>query len=282
MAEAGWSNNRNDTLLHCGVYLKRARPNDWKTEISRYNETYCKPPLPPEEVISIVRSLEKKDYEYLCKHAPMANHCNAMLCRARKFGVGVNGDRPRISGLRKVNVESPMWFMDMDEMTLELSTIQMLRYDQFQAAALAKGNHYYRSMKQDEWGQILNAALANVVIIEPSADLTAAGIFLSHLEDYLTNKRRGYQRDDLLSGRPWENEEEQRHYFSMKGLMEYLRRAGLRDVRETWVYARIRDLGGDNRFMNIKGKRANYWWVPSSCVSPTPTPDPPPLPTAPI
>jgi hypothetical protein len=227
--------------------------------------------------------LEKKDYEYLCKHEPMVSHCNAAQCRARRYGVGADGDYPRISALRKLDSDPPIWFMDVDDMTLELSTAELQRYDLFHRAALAKGNHFYRMMKQDDWGRTLKPALDNLVINEAPPDISTPGIWLGHLEDFLTNKRRGYQRDDLLSGRPWEDEEEGRHYFSMKGLMVHLRRQpSMREVREGWVHQRIRDLGGDHRQINIKGKNANYWWVPSSSVSPTPTPDPPPLPAAPI
>jgi hypothetical protein len=283
LTEIGWSTNRNETLMHAGRYAKLSHP-DWKSEIARYNSEYCRPPLPPEEVTTIVRSLEKKDYEYFCKKQPMASHCNSSQCHARKFGVGPSDDFPRITALRKIEGASPVWFMNVDDMALELSTEQMQRFDLFQRVALAVGNHFYPPMKQAAWGQLLNAALANVIIIEASSDLTAAGIFLAHLEDFLTNKRRGKLRDELLSGLPWEDEDEHRYYFSMKGLTTSLKRAGVRDheLGETWISKRIRDLGGDRKFLKIKEKGINVWWVPSACVSPTPTPDIRPLPSTPI
>lgn len=281
MVERGWSNHRNDTLLHAGRYAKLAHPNDWKAEVSRYNAEYCKPPLPPEEVMGVIRSLEKKNYEYLCKYEPMASHCNAALCRSRKFGIGTEGNYPRISSISKVNRELVTWFVEVDDMHLELSTEQLQRYDLFHRMAMEQGT-CYRAMKQDAWFQTLREAMENLTISPyDSPDIGEPEIFREHLEDYLTNRQRGRQMDDVLSGRPWEDEETHRHYFRLKGLMAYLKRIGDRTGR-TKVSLRLRALGGGEQFLYPKGEKTRCWYVPSACVAPTPTPDPPPVPSAPI
>jgi hypothetical protein len=79
---------RNNGLFNLGVYLRKAYPDNWETELLSYNMQYLDPPLPLNEVNVVAKQLTKKEYAYRCKDAPIAPYCNAELCRTRKFGIG--------------------------------------------------------------------------------------------------------------------------------------------------------------------------------------------------
>ena len=59
--------HRNDTLVNFGVYCRLRWPDDWKHHLADMNLNFFSPPLPPEEVVSIQKSLTKKEYYYTCK-----------------------------------------------------------------------------------------------------------------------------------------------------------------------------------------------------------------------
>jgi hypothetical protein len=261
---------QNNALLHMGVYFKRAYPNDWKVHLERANQEYLDPPGTAEGVTSVIRSLERKDYEYTCRNEPMASHCDQTLCRTRRHGIGASGNWPKITSLSKLDTDPPIWFVDVDGERIEATTDQLQNYSRFHALCMEKCNRTYLPMKVAEWFIALNEAMANLTVIEAPRDLSADERFREMLEEFLTNRARGQRKEDLLSGRPWEDDEAGRHYFRLRDLTRHLQREGVRDLGRNAVSQMLRRLGGDSDFFNISGKGTSVWWVPSGVVQATP------------
>lgn len=79
---------RNTALLNLGVYLRLRYPEDWQERLEDYNRRFLSPPLSSDEVITIRKSLDRKEYSYTCEQSPLVNHCNRDLCLKQKFGIG--------------------------------------------------------------------------------------------------------------------------------------------------------------------------------------------------
>lgn len=269
--------NRNNVLFMIGIYCIRKYPDDWQAELEKFNHMVMKPPLNAEEVQACFRSLERKEYNYTCKTEPMASHCDVAICRGRRFGVGEAGSYPMIGGLSKLDIpEAPIWFVDIEEQRVEVTTEQLQSYFLFQRACMDKCNRMYMVIKQADWVAIVQEAMANLLVIDPPPDAGRPEAFREQLEDFLTDRTRGERKEDLLMGRPWEDEETQRHYFRIADLEKFLTRQGARDVKRNELIRRLDALGGGHEFKNIKGKGVNVWWVPSGVVSGTPEMDVPP------
>jgi hypothetical protein len=87
---------RNNGLFNVGIYLKRAVDGGWEDKLMEHNMKYFDPPLGMSEIQLITKQLQKKDYKYKCKDAPINSFCNSGLCRTRKFGVGADApDAPQ-------------------------------------------------------------------------------------------------------------------------------------------------------------------------------------------
>jgi hypothetical protein len=258
---------RNNVLLMMGIYLKKVHPTDWTDRLEEYNRKYITPPLQAEEMVSTVRSLEKKDYEYTCKTEPMRGCCNAALCRTRRFGVGGDNLLPIITGLSKIDTDDPIWFVDVDDMRVEVSTEQLQTYTQFHLACLKK-HKAFSAMKQNDWLAVLREAMETVVIIEAPPEVSTLGRFTELLEEFLTNRMRGQVREDLLGGRPWEDDEQARHYFRLRDIQSFINREGVRDMTRGQLTRFIDALGGGHHQLSIKNRTLNVWWVPCSAVSP--------------
>ena len=265
---------RNNALFQIGVYLKRAHPNDWETMLEQDNQRHMRPPVTSEEVQGVIKSLQKKDYEYKCKDQPMVSHCNSMVCRGRKFGVGTEGAYPEITGMRKLQTEPAVWFVDIAGRTIHLSTKELQSYQLFHAACMEHADVAYKMLPPATWISILQEAMSRCTPLYAAPDISTSGIFLEHLEAFLTDRNRGQTMDDLLRGAPYENEEEGRHYFRLRDLQRFLERENFK-VGRSDITRRIEQLGGDKEFRQVKGHGTNMWWVPSVVIHPAPTLDAP-------
>jgi hypothetical protein len=267
---------RNNGLFALGVYARKKYGDNWKNKLTEFNTAAMQPPLTFEEVSLVTKSLEKKDYNYTCQSSPLCQHCNASLCRTRKFGVSNGQDYPTIAGISVLNIDPPIWFVDIGDHKLELTTDEIYEYGKFARVCMNRLHIMFKGMKQTTWHDMVTTAMQDLTEIEGSPELGETGEFMEHLQDFLVNRHTGKRIEDLLNGRPWECVEERRHYFRMRDLKNYLNREGFVITRGK-IAGRIEKLGGGKVFHNVKGHGVNTWFVPSNKVERTPDVDPPPL-----
>ena len=86
--------SRNSGLFNVGVFLRKKYPDGWEKRLEDVNIKFMQPPLGAQEVLTVVKQLQRKDYFFRCNDQPIASHCNSPLCRTRKFGIGANGGTP--------------------------------------------------------------------------------------------------------------------------------------------------------------------------------------------
>ena len=266
---------RNNGLFGMGIFCKKKYGEQWRQMLEQYNREYMTPPLAAEEVLEVIKNLEKKDYQYRCNDAPCVSYCNAALCRTRKYGVGGGDTYPTISGVSKMEAgSSTLWFVDINEKRIELSTPQLQNYKDFQARCIEELNVFFMPMKMDTWARTVNAALKDVHFLEAAPEMSPEGHFLELLEDFCMNRHRGETVEDLWLGKPWQDPDTGRHYFRLKDLMDHLDKAKFREWGRPQVASWLCRAGG-RHFFNIKGKGCNTFWVPDNFTSIAPLDLPP-------
>lgn len=280
---------QNNALFHMGVYFKKKYPDTWEDELEKAGTLYCNPPHPAASVNQVIKSLKKKDYEYKCKDEPMKSHCDSILCRKRTFGVtGGGGDHviPAITSIKKMNSDPPVWFIDVEGAKIECSTEDLQLWTRFQRLLMNHVHNPFGMIPQPVWlATIQDAMQRKVEVIEVSADVGQRGEFHELLETYLTNRQRGLKEEDLLSRRPWLDEEQKRYYFVISALHRFLEREGLKGLTKPVLATRIAELAGTEEChekRDIKGKHVNLHWIPSSKVQATPTVSTPSLKEKPL
>ena len=82
----------------------------------------------------------------------------------------------------------------------------------------------YGPLRSREYTELVNRWAESAVWEEPPKTVTEDEEFREYLEEFLTNRQRGSAREDILSGRPWQNEETGRHLFRLKDLVAFLDR----------------------------------------------------------
>lgn len=258
---------RNNGLFNIGIYVKRAFPTGWEDKLMEYNQKYFEPPLGLQEFQVIVKQHNKKEYKYKCKDAPINSFCNAGLCRTRKFGIGADGpDAPQMSALSKYNSEPPLWFLDINGRRVELDTESLFNQAAFQKACMERINLLPPTLRKQDWEQLLNSLLREMVeleqIQEASEDTTVKGRFVDLLEEFTTHMQQAMDRDEMLLGRPWTNDDEQQVYFRIKDLEEHLVRSNFRGMTAPKMAQRLRDLNGEPVSLFLKGRAVRAWRIP--------------------
>lgn len=279
---------RNNTLFQMGVYYKRAHPNEWKIDLENANRDFLDPPVTAQEVLGIVQSLSKegKEYRYKCKDEPMHSHCDSKLCRLRKFGVGEAGATPIISGLSKLDSDQPIWFVDVEEHRLSLSTIELLQYPKFQLACASKIHRFFANISQADWVEVLAEAAKALVLIDAPYEVGETGRFIEVLEEFLTNRRSASRLEDIHAGMPWLDDEDNRYYFRLRDLHDFLARETVewRTVTRGQISQLVQgdSIKGGKRQRWITGHNVNLFWVPGDLIKPPVRVEPPALPKEPI
>ena len=259
---------RNNGLFNIGVYLRKAHPDDWQSEILAYNMNYFDPPLPLNEVNVVAKQVDKKDYAYRCKDAPINAYCNAELCKTRKYGIDAAISGAVMANLRKYNSTPPVWFIDINSLPVELETDSLMSQPSFQKACIEQINFMPKSLIKAAWEMKINALLQEMLttdgsIIEVSQDASITGQFYDHLEDFCTAKQQAANRDEILLKRPYTDEEESRTYFRLKDFETHLKKNKFFEFKSHKIAQRLRDINGRAVSIKIKGKTVRVWWIPA-------------------
>jgi hypothetical protein len=256
--------SRNAGLFALGTFAKKKYGDEWEGHLENMNRQFMSPPLPSDEVQEVIKNLKKKNFEYRCKDAPISAHCNSSLCRTRRHGVGNGGNGakfPAIGGISVLETDPPLWFLDVDGQRIELTTEQLQDYNKFQRRCMEAVHTIYQRLKPDTWLEILGEAMQNVNKISAPPDASIEGHFSELLQEFCMNRYRAESKDDILSGKPWEDEETHKFYFRLRDVMDHLSRAKFEWGRNK-VSSTIQKIGG-TAFFQIKSRGVNVLWVPS-------------------
>ena len=249
---------RNNGLFNVGVFLRKKFPDDWEKRLEDVNIKYMQPPLGAQEVLTVGKQVQRKDYFYKCNDQPIASHCNSPLCRTRKYGIGANDGTPLFSNLTKQDSEPPIWFLDVEGGRLELETDDLLNQNRFQRKCMDALNKIPQKVKENVWRQIIQQLLDALTVVEVPKESSTEGHFLELLENFCT-ERPARERDELLLHKPWTDNG--KTYFRLGDLMEYLHRHNFKDYQRNNLTSKLKQLHGEPHFFNIKGRGVNVWYI---------------------
>lgn len=254
---------RNNGLFALGVYTKKKYPDTWKTHLEEMNRKYMTPPLNSEEVMGVVKNLERSEYNYSCREVPLCSHCESVICKTRKFGVGGSGKFPTINSLSKLDSEPPIWFLDIDGDRLELTTNDLQNYKAFQAACMEQLTTYFMPIKHETWAMMISEAMQNATIIAVSPEMSTTGHFMEILEAFVTDRHKADRWEDIHQGRPYYDPDTGMHWFRLQDLMKILERENFKIWGRNKVGKVLADMG-QKKGKNIGGKFVNLFAVPES------------------
>lgn len=269
--------NRNKMMFNVGVYLRKRHGDTWEQYFDAYNgPPYVDTPLPSKEMQGLVKSINRKAYEYTCNESPVAQVCSRQICLTRKFGIGQGDNDPGVvfGTLVKLTTSPPTWIWDVDGERLELTTEQLKDQGRFHSVAIETINKWPRAIKPGEWAALIRSKLEHVEIVEVPPDARPDGQMLVHLQNYTTGRAKARTRDELLNDKPWaptevdvgrygESVQVGRIYFRSGHFKQYLEQQRMTGISEKklWGWLRVKD--AQHHSFNINGKFINVWSIPA-------------------
>lgn len=264
---------RNEVLFQMAVYYKRKYPEDWASHVERANHLFLDPPLPSSEVEAIIRSHNKTDYHYSCDKEPFSGFCQQFECLTRKYGVANDAVFPKITHLVKWEYEPAIWTVTLNNSkTLDVSTDELENYARFHKACLEQLTECYQLMSNVKWNAIVSAATRRMRDEDKRkpTDESSGDEFHELLETFLTDKRRGRNEEDLLSGRPFEDDAGI-HWFRLTAFKRFLEREGFKTLRRGEIANRLRTFyGGESQMRSIRSRPVQVWRIDPDWEPPPP------------
>jgi hypothetical protein len=263
----------NKMAFNVGIYLRKRHGDEWEGHFDAYNtEPYVTNPRGHKELAQLVKSVNRKNYQYTCNESPIAQQCNRQICLTRKFGVGGGEDDPGVvfGSLVKVETAPPTWIWDVDGARLELTTEQLKDQGRFHTACIDILNKWPKWMKPNAWAQLIRQKLEHVEVIQAPPDARPDGMMWNHLQTYTTGRAQAKNRDELAQDKPWtptkadlEQVKPGRTYFRGPHFKQYLEQQRMAGVTEKKLWGWLRERGAEHHEFSINGRFINCWSVTS-------------------
>ena len=258
---------RNNGLFNIGVYLQKAFPDSWETELMQWNMQHIDPPLGLTEIGIVVNQLKKKDYAYKCSDAPINSYCDRPTCLMRKFGVG-GAASAAMGNLRKYDSMPPVWFLDVNGTPLELDTEGLMSQPAFQKACMEQLNFFPPTSAKQTWETRIGALLSelrdnNAAVIPVAEEESTKGIFYEYLRDFCVHFQQAQNREEILLGKPWTDDEQNLTFFRLRDLETFLQRNKFFEYKRNKLAQRLREIGGEHSKLRIQDSTVNVYKIPS-------------------
>lgn len=257
---------RNNGLFNLGVYLRKSVPDSWKDDLDKLNHQFMKPPLKSQEVQTILKSLDRKSYEYKCKDQPVCDHCDKEMCLGRKFGVGNGdeGDMPALAHLTKYHNEDgdgiPTYYLDIEGRRVgPLASEDILNQQSFTVKCFEATGIVCPRVRPERWRALVQKLSDECVLVIVPADSSAKGQLLERLENFVTGHQQTLERDGLLTKRVYYDGEA--YYFRMKDFIDFLHRNKFFTLEAHEIAAIMREHGYMPKEFKVKGKFLRVWMV---------------------
>jgi len=256
---------RNETLFNYAIYAKMRHGDKWKQALDEINRTIMDPPLPSNEVVVIIKSIQKKDYFYTCKKQPLCAYCNRDICRQREFGIGDggNGEDPDImfDSITQIKTRPPTWVVGINGVRLQMETEELLSQSKFAKLCAENLRYLPAPVKPSIWRKLLNGLFKHAETIEAPDDAGPEGLFWYHLEHFCTSRAEARTRDELLQGKPWHDDN--RTYFRAPDLIRYLNQQQFKDFKQHQIFSMLKEKQDvSHHQFNCKGSGVQCWSIP--------------------
>lgn len=230
---------RNLGLYNVGVYFKKSNPEEWEDLLQAYNNKFMIPPfhgskMPKKELMMLIRSLRKKEYQYKCKEDPIASVCESALCKTRAHGIRTAEEllRARVDGLdvpikalKRYETDPVTWGLVMpNDYVVKVSGAELQQYAILSRHIMDARTELPPALKPDEWRLKLSDLLKGAESVEVSEDKGNNALILAVVEMMVQNGLPNSRMIDSASVfLDWDEEKKgSTAYFKTKSLREAL------------------------------------------------------------
>jgi hypothetical protein len=160
---------RDNALTQLAIYFNKAFPDEVEERIADAAAEVMHPPLRLDEYSKIIKTVKKKNYQYLCKQQPMCILCDKDKCLTRKYGVG-GGEATKalvqIDEIKKRDGEEPMYMVTITGRKITVDAETLMTFRLFRVEAMKVLNRLLPAIAQSNWEELINEQLQIMQTIE--------------------------------------------------------------------------------------------------------------------
>ena len=182
----------------------------------------------------------------------------------REHGIGqINGVDTglTIENLTKINVDPPLWFVDINSVRVELSTDHLYAQHLFAKLCIDKVNKLPKRLRNPAWEKFIAKLLADVRVVDAPSDASPLGQFEIHLENFCIGRAQARTKEEMLLGKVWV--EDERMFFRSQDLILYLQQQKFKDFTQQKIWSVLESMGGSKKQFNVHGRCLRAWSIPA-------------------
>ncbi|MFT6841380.1 MAG: hypothetical protein ACJASR_000140 [Psychroserpens sp.] len=256
---------RNNGLFDFGVYLYKKFPDTFDEKIGEVNGKIINPPLRNDEVGGVIKSVNRKDFFYKCNEAPIAQYCNKIECKKRKYGIGQMNDSQaslEIENLVKYISDdgTARWYIEVQGKRVQLTTDELTSQALFKKKMVVAINHVWIKVKEKTWDDIIRRLLEKSETYHDPVDASPKGQFAEHLDSFLSDGAPGEVKEDIMKRNCYLDEKTNLMYFRSNKLFKYLQDKRFHcEFNQGWAW--LDELGGKAKQISIGKKSVRVWYI---------------------
>jgi hypothetical protein len=248
----GSTSNRNNYLFSVGRYYKSKHGEDFETYVIKANSLLDDPQTEHEVNNTVISSLRKKDYSYMCKEPPLCDRCNRAECNTREYGLqGSNISKLSYGQLIRTRSDPPtyIWEVENQELFFE-SEEALINQAKFRQLCIRHLHVLPNKVKQDTWDAIVNQALRNMKTEDENSSFTGMSpgeILKEHVVEYCrgrSSNATANTKAQIMHERVYKDVEGKMYVFRSKDLLKFLRdKCNFRSFSDVEIQHRVRNMG---------------------------------------
>jgi hypothetical protein len=255
------NSGRNNYLFSCGVYLKKKDEDIWQQRLQDINNSLPESIDQKELDGTIIQSLNKKDYIYKCNDTPCVDFCRKNICKKREFGIGKEDGyfSELIYGkLFQIKINEP--YYEWQVKVNEADEFKLLRFrnedeiikqDAFLRLCFRELHILPAQLKKNVWFALVNQCLKELEIkdVDKNDDTSPFAIFKSIFIEFIADKAKAQNKEQILQRRVFFDEELQLYCFRVTDLIVYLYTV------KNFRYYTPQEIHGILRDLKVKGHK---------------------------
>lgn len=219
---------RNNFLFSVGTYLKFKSEEDdseidLEDELLRVNNRLDSPLEERELKQTVLSSLEKKSYFYICS---AMSHCDKNRCMKLEYGVGSSKSTGLSYGtFTQYKTDPPYYTWEVNGQLMTFySESEVLGQSKFREMCMRELHILPRKVDDNRWTATVNKALANVEVVIPDSkmgDFTLGSMFYAVICEFFQDRRRAQSIGQLKLGRVFYDEEKRAFAFLTSEFLKF-------------------------------------------------------------
>lgn len=192
----------------------------------------------------------------------MCSFCNKSKCRLRKFGIGENSVITDVGNVTQYgNNDDAIYHITINQESTIVCTVEEL-YDQhkFRKKCLVKTKSMPPMMARNDFDAFVVNLVSKAIEVKTDEEMTPEGQFKIVLAKYISNQANAMDIDDILNGQCFVDDEENKVFFRIDQLQEYMRNRKHAALTTNQVAVFIRGLGGDCTKRKLNNKPGQLVW----------------------